>query len=95
MSHGEGRFVASPELIARLAQNGQIATQYVDLAGAPTSAIRFNPTGSVGAIEGICSPDGRVFGKMPHSERLGRHLYRNATGPTDQRIFDSGFEYSR
>ena len=93
VSHGEGRFVANPELVAKLAQNGQIATQYVNLAGEPTYAIPFNPNGSISAIEGITSPDGRVLGKMGHSERIGSNLYRNVTGHKDQRIFESGVEY--
>ncbi len=93
VSHGEGRFVAAPELVAKLAQNGQIATQYVNLAGEPTDEIPFNPNGSLHAIEGITSPDGRVLGKMGHSERIGPNLYRNVSGHKDQRIFESGVEY--
>ena len=77
ISHGEGRFVADEALVKKLAENGQIATQYVDLSGKPTSNIRFNPNNSVAAIEGITSPDGRVFGKMGHSERYGENLYKN------------------
>ena len=93
VSHGEGRFVASREVIAQLARNGQIATQYVDLAGDPAYDIRSNPNGSFEAIEGITSPDGRVLGKMGHSERIGSNLYRNVPGEKDQRIFEAGVEY--
>ncbi|TCL69322.1 phosphoribosylformylglycinamidine synthase [Hydrogenispora ethanolica] len=93
VSHGEGRFVADPELIAALAEKGQIATQYVDRDGNPTYAIAANPNGSRQAIEGITSPDGRVLGKMGHSERIGPYLYRNVGGPHDQKIFESGVEY--
>lgn len=93
ISHGEGRFVAPPELLAGLAQNGQIATQYVDLNGDPTMDIRYNPNGSLYAIEGITSPDGRVYGKMGHSERTGQNLYRNIFGDTDDGIFENGVRY--
>ncbi len=93
ISHGEGRFVASPELIKQLADNGQIATQYVDLAGNPTLDIRFNPNTSYEAIEGILSPDGRVFGKMGHSERKGEDICKNVIGEKDQKIFESGVNY--
>ncbi len=95
MSHGEGRFVADNALLRQLAQNGQIATQYVDIQGRVTMEMPFNPNGSDWAIEGILSPDGRVLGKMGHSERVGRHLYRNVPGNTDQRIFESGVGYFR
>ena len=93
ISHGEGRFVAPPELLADMAKNGQIATQYVDLAGNPTMDIHFNPNTSMMAIEGITSPDGRVLGKMGHSERIGQNLYRNVPGEKDQKIFESGVAY--
>ena len=93
ISHGEGRFVASDELIATLAANGQIATQYVDLSGAPTLDIRFNPNASDAAIEGITSPDGRVLGKMGHSERFGDSVYRNVQGDKDQKIFRGAVDY--
>ncbi len=93
ISHGEGRFVADKELIRKLAENGQIATQYVDLNGDPTYDISFNPNTSVLAIEGITSPDGRVFGKMGHSERIGRNICKNVPGDKDQLIFKSGVEY--
>ena len=95
VSHGEGRFIASEEMIGKLAANGQIATQYVDPEGNPTSDIRFNPNNSNQAIEGILSPDGRVFGKMGHSERIGRNLYRNVPGNFDQKLFESGIGYFR
>ena len=93
VSHGEGRFVASGEVLAKLRENGQIATQYVDLAGAPTLDMRYNPNGSVWAIEGITSPDGRVLGKMGHSERFGNGLYKNVEGNKDQRLFEGGVAY--
>ena len=93
ISHGEGRFVAPEELIARMAENGQIATQYVDLEGNPTLDIHFNPNTSFDAIEGITSPDGRVFGKMGHSERKGTDICKNVPGEKDQRIFESGVRY--
>ena len=93
ISHGEGKFLASPELIAQLAANGQIATQYVDLEGNATADIDFNPNGSLCAIEGITSPDGRVFGKMGHSERIGEGLYRNVPGEYDIRMFEAAVKY--
>ena len=95
ISHGEGRFLASPELIAQLAANGQIATQYVDLEGNATTDVRFNPNDSMYAIEGITSPDGRVFGKMGHSERIGSGLYRNVPGEYDIRMFEAAVKYFR
>ena len=93
VSHGEGRFVASPEVIAEMEKNGQIATQYVDLSGSPTYEMPYNPNGSYYAIEGITSPDGRVFGKMGHSERIGENIYKNISGNIDQKIFESGVKY--
>ena len=93
ISHGEGRFIASEELISKLSENGQIATQYVNLDGNPTSDIRFNPNGSDYAIEGITSPDGRVFGKMGHSERIGSGLYKNVEGEYEMNIFTSAVKY--
>ncbi|MBE6782739.1 MAG: phosphoribosylformylglycinamidine synthase [Ruminococcaceae bacterium] len=93
ISHGEGRFLASEELVKKLAENGQIATQYVDLEGNPTDDIRFNPNNSVCAIEGITSPDGRVFGKMGHSERKGYGLYKNVDGVYDMQMFESAVKY--
>ena len=95
ISHGEGRFVASEQEIRTLAEAGQIATQYVDEQGRPTMDIRFNPNGSLHAIEGITSPDGRVLGKMGHSERIGRGLYRNVPGRFEMRMFESAVAYLR
>ena len=95
VSHGEGRFAADEETLLRLIANGQVATQYVDLSGQPSGDIRFNPNGSVCAIEGITSPDGRVFGKMAHIERCGENLYKNVPGEKDQKIFASGVIYFR
>ncbi len=93
ISHGEGKFLATEELVKQLAANGQIATQYVDLAGVPTMDAAFNPNGSLYAIEGITSPDGRVFGKMGHSERIGKDLYRNVPGEYDIRMFEAAVKY--
>ncbi len=93
ISHGEGRFLASDAEIAALAKNGQIATQYVDLSGEPTYDVRFNPNGSACAIEGITSPDGRVFGKMGHAERIGKGLYKNVPGDYDIGLFRSAVNY--
>ena len=93
ISHGEGRFLASEELIKQLAENGQIATQYVDLSGNATSDVHFNPNDSMYAIEGITSPDGRVFGKMGHSERIGDGLYKNVPGEYDIRMFEAAVKY--
>ncbi len=93
ISHGEGRFLASEELARKLAENGQIATQYVDLNGEPTMDTAFNPNGSLFAIEGITSPDGRVFGKMGHSERIGTGLYQNVPGQYDIRMFEAAVKY--
>ena len=93
ISHGEGRFYASEELIKKLAENGQIATQYVDLNGNATSDVQFNPNDSAFAIEGITSPDGRVFGKMGHSERIGAGLYKNVDGEYNIRMFESAVKY--
>ena len=93
ISHGEGRFLASEELIRELAANGQIATQYVDLSGNATSDIAFNPNDSMYAIEGITSPDGRVIGKMGHSERIGNGLYKNVPGEYDIRMFEAAVKY--
>ena len=93
ISHGEGRFVASPELAAELAKNGQIATQYVDEAGMPSMDLSVNPNGSIVAIEGITSPDGRVLGKMGHTERNGYGLYKNVPGDTFQPLIEGGVSY--
>ena len=93
ISHGEGRFVCNDELLQQLIANGQIATQYVNLDCEPTMDQRYNPNGSVLAIEGITSPDGRVLGKMGHSERSGDNLYKNVTGDKYQPIFEGGVNY--
>ena len=93
ISHGEGRFVATDEMLDTLIRNGQIATQYVDLEGNPSGNIEFNTNGSVCAIEGITSPDGRVLGKMGHSERKGENLYFNTPFEKDQKLFESGVAY--
>ena len=93
ISHGEGRFVATPEQAAQLAVAGQIATQYVDEAGVPSMDWSVNPNGSVLAIEGITSPDGRVFGKMGHTERSGNGLYKNVPGDLYQPLFEGGVNY--
>ncbi len=95
ISHGEGRFACSERQLNELSQNGQIATQYVDANGEPTMDIRYNPNGSLWAVEGITSPDGRVFGKMGHSERTGRDLYKNVPGVHRSRIFEGAVAYFR
>ena len=93
ISHGEGRFYCSEEVARKLIENGQVATQYVDLDGNATADVRFNPNGSIFAIEGITSPDGRVFGKMGHSERIGEGLYKNVPGNYDIGMFRSAVKY--
>ena len=93
ISHGEGRFIADEKLIKKLIENGQVATQYVDLSSNPTYDISFNPNGSMYAIEGITSPDGRVFGKMGHSERIGNGLYKNVDGNYDMKMFEAAVKY--
>ena len=93
ISHGEGRFVANDDVLAKLVAGGQIATQYVDEAGVPSMNLDVNPNGSVMAIEGITSPDGRVFGKMGHVERRGDGLYQNVPGNKWMPIFESGVAY--
>ena len=93
ISHGEGRFVASPELVAELAAKGQIATQYVGEDGEPAMSLDVNPNGSVLAIEGITSPDGRVLGKMGHTERSGEGLYKNVPGNKYQPLIEGGVAY--
>jgi phosphoribosylformylglycinamidine synthase len=95
VSHGEGRFVADEMHFEQMFKNGQIATQYVDDDGIPTYDNRFNPNGSMHAVEGITSPDGRVFGKMGHSERIGENVCINVPGSKNQRIFESGVKYFR
>jgi phosphoribosylformylglycinamidine synthase len=93
VSHGVGRFIAEKELLQELAQGGQIATQYVDLDGRATGDFGFNPSGSLWAVEGITSPDGRILGKMGHSERIGPLVAINVPGEKDQRIFAAGVAY--
>ena len=95
VSHGEGRFFANKATLTRLIDNGQIATQYCAPDGAVSSSIRWNPNGSLCAIEGITSPDGHVFGKMGHSERCGENLLKNFPGNGDQKLFESGIAYFR
>ena len=93
ISHGEGRFVCEVTLLKKLCENGQVATQYVDISGTPSLDIEINPNGSVLAIEGITSPDGRVFGKMAHSERKGDNLYKNVDGNKESKIFKGAVDY--
>ncbi len=93
VSHGEGRFIANDSVMQELAEKGQIATRYVNVDGQPTMESPFNPNGSMMVIEGITSPDGRIFGKMAHSERIGYNLYKNIIGNFDQQLFKSGIEY--
>jgi len=93
VSHGEGRFYASDEIVNRLFVNGQVAFQYSDFEGNPTMDPEYNPNGSVSAIEGIISPDGRILGKMGHSERIGTNVLKNISGNRDQKIFESGVKY--
>ena len=93
VSHGEGRFVASDDWLKKLAANGQIATQYVDFDDAPTNELPFNPNGSAAAIEGITSADGKIFGKMGHSERIGSDVAKNIHGEKNQQLFEAGVEY--
>ena len=93
ISHGEGRFVCEPDLLRRLAEAGQVAAQYVDPEGRPTLDIRYNPNGSAGAVEGLLSPDGRVFGRMGHAERVGPYLYRNVEGNYGTEMFESAVEF--
>jgi phosphoribosylformylglycinamidine synthase len=93
ISHGEGQFVATESQIHELASRGQIATQYVGMDNRATMNMPDNPNGSAFAVEGITSPDGRIFGKMGHSERIGKHLYKNVIGDYEQKIFESGVKY--
>ena len=95
VSHGEGRFTADEKLIKQLMRNGQIATQYVDFDGNPSNDIQFNPNGSLYAVEGITSPDGRIFGKMGHTERAGYGLYKNVPGRYELPMFRSAVKYFR
>jgi phosphoribosylformylglycinamidine synthase len=93
MSHGEGKFYASDEMISTLAASGQVATQYVDENGTPSLEIGINPNGSLAAIEGITSPCGRVFGKMAHTERTGISVARNISGDQHQPLFEAAVSY--
>ena len=96
VSHGEGKFFADSTVIDELVRNGQVATQYCDPDGHATMISPYNPNGSVLAIEGITSPDGRVFGKMGHSERVGEFVLKNTAecyAKTDMRLFESGVKY--
>ena len=93
VSHGEGKIVAPLSALEEMKKNGQIATQYADFNGNPTMQSPLNPNGSMWAIEGITSPDGRVLGKMGHSERIGDNLYKNVDGNYDMKIFESGVKY--
>ena len=93
ISHGEGKFVANKETFDQLVANGQIATQYVDLDGNATYDIDYNPNGSFYAVEGITSADGKILGKMGHSERIGKYTLKNIHGEKDQKIFESGVNY--
>lgn len=93
ISHGEGRFVAPESVIKQLIANGQVATQYVDLSGNPTMDVAFNPNSSMYAIEGIISPDGRVLGKMGHTERLTDNVAKNVSGNKEQLLFKGGVDY--
>ncbi|WP_064580900.1 phosphoribosylformylglycinamidine synthase [Streptobacillus moniliformis] len=93
VSHGEGRFFASEKTLQKLIENGQVATQYVDFNGKATNEFKFNPNGSEFAIEGIISPDGKIFGKMGHSERTGENILKNVSGNKYQNIFKNGIEY--
>ena len=93
ISHGEGRFIASEKVLADMIANGQVATQYVDVDGNATMDINCNPNGSVLAIEGITSPDGRIFGKMGHTERFNPGLYKNVPGEYDMKLFESAADY--
>ncbi len=95
LSHGEGRFIANEDEMKKIIENGQIATQYVDFDGNPTYDGDFNPNGSINCIEGITSIDGRILGKMGHSERIGKNLYKNILGEKDQKLFESGVRYFR
>ena len=95
ISHGEGRFVANEDVMKKLIENGQVATQYVNLDGEVVADMPFNPNGSVCAVEGITSPDGRVLGKMGHCERKGDNLYKNVPGDKYQPLFEGGVDYFR
>ena len=93
VSHGEGRFAANPSWLEKISSAGQIATQYVDFDDEPTDELPFNPNGSAWAIEGITSADGKIFGKMGHSERIGENVCKNVAGNKNQHLFESGVKY--
>ncbi|MDE7233932.1 MAG: phosphoribosylformylglycinamidine synthase subunit PurQ, partial [Ruminiclostridium sp.] len=93
ISPGEGKFVAPEHVLKKLIENGQIATQYVDLSGDPSMELRYNPNSSMCAVEGILSPDGRVFGKMGHSERISANCCVNVDGKKDIPMFKAGIDY--
>ena len=93
ISHGEGRFVCPEPLLSELERSGRLVTQYVDLEGEPAMDVRYNPNGSVLAVEAVCSPDGRVLGKMGHTERSGPGLYKNIPDAGIQPIFEGGVDY--
>ena len=93
ISHGEGRFIADTTLLQSLAENGQVITQYVNMNSNPSDKIQYNPNGSDWAVEGLVSPDGRVLGKMGHSERIGTGLYQNVPGKFDMKMFESAVQY--
>ncbi len=93
VSHGEGRFMTNEEWVSKLEKNGQISTQYVDYKNNPSYDGDYNPNGSMYAIESITSPDGRILGKMGHSERIGKGLYKNIPGNKNQRLFEAGVKY--
>ena len=93
VSHGEGRFVCGVPLLRRLAEAGQVATQYVDLQGSPTMDVQYNPNGSLAAVEGLLSPDGRIFGRMGHAERVGHGLYQNAGRMGGTMMFESAMDF--
>ena len=93
ISHGEGRFMATPEVLAELFANGQVASVYVDENDDATMDPLYNPNGSHCAIESITSPDGKILGRMAHSERYGENLFRNMPGDKDQNLFKNGAEY--
>jgi len=95
ISHGEGRFIASGDMLGMLAADGRIATQYCDEGGIPSMSVSVNPNGSMYAVEGLFSPDGRVFGKMSHTERRGDNVAKNIYGNKHQPVFESGIHYFR
>ena len=95
VSHGEGRFICNRELLRKLAEDGQILTQYVDFNGKASMDTEHNPNFSIWAVEGITSKDGRILGKMGHSERIGKNVYKNVSGEKNLKLFESAVEYFR